>query len=71
MDSKLYKEIEKLQVFRDLLLDTTKKFIDVSINDLDNLLNDILREVGIFFDCDRSYIFTLDWEKKVTTNTHE
>ncbi|NUM69969.1 MAG: response regulator [Ignavibacteriaceae bacterium] len=71
MDSKLYKEIEKLQVFRDLLLDTTKKFIDVSINDLDNLLSDILREVGIFFDCDRSYIFTLDWEKKVTTNTHE
>ncbi len=71
MDQKLYEEIEKLQIFRDLLLNTTKKFIDVSINDLDDLLNEILGEVGTFFDCDRSYIFTLDWDKRTTSNTHE
>lgn len=71
MESRLYKEIEKLHVFRDPLPDTTKKFTDVSINDLDNLLIDILREVKTYFDCDRRYIFTLDGERRVMTNTHE
>ncbi|MBN8545401.1 MAG: response regulator [Ignavibacteria bacterium] len=71
MPERLINEIIKLQEFRDLLLNTTKKFIDVSIEDLDILLDGILKDVGEFFQCDRSYIFLFDRERQIMNNTHE
>ncbi len=71
MPEQLVREIVKLQEFRDLLLSTTKRFIDASVEDLDELLNSILKDVGEFFNCDRSYIFFIDWETRTMSNTHE
>ncbi len=71
MPEQLTREIIRLQEFRDLLLSTTKRFIDASVEDLDQLLNSILKDVGEFFDCDRSYIFFIDWDTRTMTNTHE
>lgn len=65
------KEMIQHQAFRDMLLRTAQRFINLEGVDMDRLLDDVLEESGKFFECDRSYIFMFDHDKQVMNNTHE
>ncbi|MFZ4057165.1 MAG: response regulator [Ferruginibacter sp.] len=57
--------------FKDILLHIANQFINFETEDLDALLADVLKIVGLYFNTDRTYIFNIDWKKRVVNNTHE
>lgn len=64
-------ETKQHQAFRDILLRTAQRFINLEGEDMNRLLDEVLEESGRFFQCDRAYIFMFDHTKHEMTNTHE
>jgi PAS domain S-box-containing protein len=63
--------LKRMQSFRDLLLNIGSRFIGFHPEQLDDLLNSVLKDTGIYFGADRSYIFLMDYHTKTASNTHE
>jgi PAS domain S-box-containing protein len=55
----------------ELLVDTANVYINLSFDALDSTIARTLRELGEFIGADRFYIFSYDFEREVTHNTHE
>lgn len=64
-------EMKHHQEFRDFLLRTAQRFINLEGVDMNQLLDDVIEESGKFFQCDRSYIFMFDEGRREMSNTHE
>ncbi len=63
----IYKQVS----FQDLLIRTANKLIDVNPELLDETINESLKDIGLFVDADRSYIFEYDTQNETTSNTYE
>ena len=61
-------EYEKLQ---QLLMNLATESINVPLEKVDQAINDMLKTVGEFTKVDRVYIFNHDYNRRVTSNTHE
>ncbi|MEO9872891.1 PAS domain-containing protein [Ekhidna sp.] len=54
-----------------ILIELSTKYIDLPLEEVENAINDSLRELGEFVGADRSYVFDLDKEKGICNNTYE
>ncbi len=54
-----------------LLVDLAKGFINIVPDNVDSHLQEMLASIGSFTKMDRSYIFLHDYDRQVTSNTHE
>jgi diguanylate cyclase (GGDEF)-like protein/PAS domain S-box-containing protein len=61
-------DYEKLQ---QLLMNMATDLINVPLEKVDQAINEMLGAVGDFAKVDRAYIFKHDYNRRVTTNTHE
>lgn len=56
---------------QDFLIEISSKYINADLSDLNGMINQSLKQMGEFVEADRSYIFTYDFVKNTTSNTHE
>ncbi len=59
------------QNFQNVILKIATELINISIDEFDTKLNEVLALVGSFLDVDRVYVFEYDHQKKLTSNTFE
>lgn len=57
--------------FENLLIEYSNRFINISSEDLDEVVGDCIRDIGEYVDTDRVYIFQYDEDEKTMSNTHE
>ncbi len=62
--------IQKMN-FESLITKLSIDFINVSLENIDDHIDNLLREVGLFSDVDRSYVFLFDDNSGTMSNTHE
>jgi len=62
------REDEKLQ---QLLMNLATDLINVPLEKVDTAINEMFKAVGQFTQADRVYIFKHDFDRRVTSNTHE
>ncbi len=69
------KKAENALLYNNSLLNTisklSTKFINLSLDDIDNGINDALKTIGSFVGVDRSYVFQLQENNTAINNTHE
>ena len=63
-----FQEYEKLQ---QLLMNMATDLINVPLEKVDQAIDEMLKAVGEFTKADRVYIFKHDYNRRVTSNTHE
>jgi PAS domain S-box-containing protein len=54
-----------------ILLKIASKYINIQPDELEDSIFESLAEMGKFAGADRVYIFDYNWDKQITTNTHE
>ncbi len=64
-------ELRHRVAFEELLVATSSALFAASEEELDTLLDEVLRLFGEFIDVERSYLFLFDGEKELMNNTHE
>lgn len=65
---------EKLQQeinLQKVLIDIASTYINLDLSEVDNAINSSLRQMGLFVQADRSYIFDYDFNNFTTSNTYE
>lgn len=64
-------EQKQAEQLKELLISISNTYINAPIESFDTTINDSLREIGMFVNSDRSYIFEYEWEKNICVNTYE
>ncbi len=64
-------ELDYLSRLQELLMEIIARFVNISSNDIDILINRSLQEIGEFVETDRSYLYVVDHAAKTASNTHE
>ena len=64
-------ELQRRIEFEHLITRLSIDFINLSLDDIDNHINKLLAEVGLYVHVDRSYIFIFDTDAKTMSNSHE
>jgi PAS domain S-box-containing protein len=64
---KFQKEINLQKV----LIDIASTYINLDLSEVDTAINSSLRQMGLFVQADRSYIFDYDFNNLTTSNTYE
>lgn len=59
------------EALQDLLMDISKRFINISVDAIDEGIEIALDKIGTFLNMDRVYIFEYDFSTAVTSNTYE
>lgn len=54
-----------------LLSSVSSEFINTDSNNIDDVINNSLKKIGIFTNVDRSYVFLFSEDKNTVNNTHE
>ncbi|WP_420317601.1 PAS domain S-box protein [Ekhidna sp.] len=54
-----------------ILINLSTKYIDLPLEEVEQAINDSLRELGIFVGADRSYVFDFNLEQGICSNTFE
>ncbi len=67
----LEEELHHQTRLRELLMEISSGFINISLEKVDESVNEALCKMGQFVQADRSYTFDYDWEKKICRNTYE
>lgn len=57
--------------FQNLLLKVSSNYINTSLDDIENTIQQSLKEIGLFVKADRSYIFDYDDALETSSNTFE
>lgn len=70
MKDDLLNKMEYRLNMESILASISRKFVNVSFNNLDNEIHDSLKIIGAFADVDRSYVFLITGKEKMS-NTHE
>ncbi|MDQ2070740.1 sensor domain-containing protein [Natronospira bacteriovora] len=68
---KLEQNIQQRIAFDRLLLDISTRLVNIDPNQVDEVINGLLRDIGHFFDSGRTYLFSIDLENETFSNTHE
>lgn len=66
-----FKRQEEIEKFQRMLMHMAMKFINVEAADTDRAFDEALRAAGEFFELDRTYVFSYDFEAGFMHNTHE
>ncbi len=64
-------ELRQQSELQSILMDISKRYINVPLSEVDNSINHSLREIGEFVKADRSYIFKHDFDNFTTSKTYE
>ncbi len=64
-------EVERLTLMHSILLNIAKLYINIPVHRLNSAIMLSLKEMAEFVEADRAYIFSYDFEKSITSNTHE
>lgn len=67
VEEQLNREIK----FQNLLMNMAVKYTNLSIGKINDSINSALREMGEYVGADRVYIFDVDSEKQIASNTYE
>ena len=54
-----------------ILMNISLTYINIPLTEINNAIQNSLKEIGEFVNADRSYIFDYDFEKQTTSNTYE
>jgi len=65
------KRLTRQNDLQNLMVSLANKFIDGKPDQLENILNESLREITQYVNADRGYIFDYNWEEFTTSNTYE
>lgn len=65
------KQIERQHHFRQLLMDISTSFINLSLDHVDTAIQESLKKLANFVNADHSYVFEYDFENHVANNTYE
>ncbi|MFZ5516250.1 MAG: PAS domain S-box protein [Candidatus Zhuqueibacterota bacterium] len=57
--------------FENLIASISARFVSARFDDIDKEINHALGRIGRFIAVDRVYVFLVDFEKKIISNTHE
>ncbi len=68
---RLSNEIRDKMKFQTLIMDLAAGFVNNSIDNLDNEIDNALKEIGMYTRVDRVYIFDYDFQKGLICNTYE
>jgi len=63
--------LEKQSALQKILMDISSKYINMPVAQIEWEIMSSLRELAIFVEADRAYVFDYDWENRVCKNTHE
>ena len=64
-------ELEKQNQFQQLLINISTTSINLPTNVIESNIDGYLRDMAIFVNADRAYIFDYDFNKQICINTHE
>ncbi len=64
-------EIKKQSELQGILMDISTRYINVPLSEVNNSINDSLKEIGEFVGADRSYIFKHNFDNSTTSKTFE
>lgn len=70
INGRMQQELEEQLRFQELISRTSKRFIDIPVDKIDQAINEQLREVGEFFEADRAVIARLSAKGVVLQSTH-
>ena len=71
-EAKLYeKDLQYRLAFENLITSLSTHFVNVELEDIDNTINFALREIGMFANVDRCYVFMFDEQLLTMSNTFE
>ncbi len=65
------KELRKQSELQSILMDISTRYINVPLSEVDNSINQSLKEIGEFVKADRSYIFKHNYDNSTTSKTYE
>ena len=71
MELEAKEAIDKQTRLRELLIDISTTFINVRLEEVDDVINTSLKEVAEFVGADRAYIFDYDFDEGYCSNTFE
>jgi PAS domain S-box-containing protein len=64
-------ELKQIHELQQILMKISNRFINVKFEELNVAIDLSLKEVGLFSEADRAYVFRYDLEKQICSNTHE
>ncbi|OPL09726.1 MAG: hypothetical protein AVO34_13230, partial [Firmicutes bacterium ML8_F2] len=64
-------KLRKYEELQQLMMNLATEHINVPLEKVDQAINEMLKTVGKFTKADRVYIFKHDYERRITSNTHE
>jgi PAS domain S-box-containing protein len=64
-------ELMSISALQQILIKISTQYINVSIDQIDNAIQEALQEIGEFVSADRSYIFRYDHQNRLAINTYE
>lgn len=65
------KRTDNLTVFQKMVLDVTLDFMNLNENNSDEIVENLLKKIGMFFKVERAYLFTINHEENSMTYSHE
>ena len=68
---KALEELRQMTNLQEILMRIATQYINVPINDLNNIVSDSLGDIASFAGADRAYIFRYDFINKLCKNTYE
>lgn len=70
--NKIFEEnLKYRESFEKEIIELSAGFVNISLTEIDDLFNHTLKQIGLFCEVDRSYIFQFNSELSVMSNTHE
>lgn len=63
--------LSKETEYQQLMLDLSMSFINLKVENLDQATQQALARMALFFEADRAYVFSYDFELNTGSNTHE
>lgn len=64
-------QVEQLDAYREIVLKFSNRFINLSLPEVDDAVQQALHEIGAFIGADSCYLFEYDFENSQSSMTHE
>ncbi len=64
-------DLKKQASLQKILMDISSKYINMPVAQIESEIMTSLRELALFVEADRAYVFSYDWANQVANNTHE
>jgi len=68
---KAERDLKQQASLQKILMDISSKYINMPVAQIESEIMTSLRELALFVEADRAYVFNYDWVNEVASNTHE